>query len=261
MNKLQDMLKCAMCNQTFTSAPVVLDCCNVNICEHHVKENVKTNKKRKLFTCSLCEASHHVTNNKKFALNKTIENLLEIELAKMVNLGPTLVNLGEIFNKTNEEIKNLEFSSQKSNDLIKDPKNFIFETIAKLKRDVDLRREKLKEKIDEISIKMIDKLDNYQQECYDNIDKINLEEKTKDLVKEIESDLYEWTKDDKRMLIISEDSKRREIHTKAIQLDTKLVSLLKEVKEELMMNREWIYLENENIHFNEYEKELIQFEG
>ena len=56
MSKLQDLLKWAMCHQTFTSAPIVLDCCNVNICEHHVKDNVKTNKKRKLFTCFLCEA-------------------------------------------------------------------------------------------------------------------------------------------------------------------------------------------------------------
>ena len=101
-----------------------------------------------------------MTNNKKFAPNKTIENLLELEIAKIVKFGSTLVNLGDIFNKANDEIKNLESSSQKSNDLIKDPKNFIFERIAKLKRDVDLRREKLKEKIDEISNQMIEKLDN-----------------------------------------------------------------------------------------------------
>ena len=98
MNKLQDMLKCAMCNQTFTSAPIVLDCCNVNICEHHIEDNSTTNRKRKLFTCSLCEAPHDMTNNKKFALNKTIEKLLEKEI-------PKCANFGEIFNKTNEEIK------------------------------------------------------------------------------------------------------------------------------------------------------------
>ena len=34
---------------------------------------------------------------------------------------------------------------------------------------------------------MIKKLDNHQQGCFENIDKIKLEEKTKDLFKEIES--------------------------------------------------------------------------
>ena len=150
-------------------------------------------------------------------------------------------NFGEIFNKANEEIKNLESSSKKLNDLIKDPKNYIFETISKVKRDVDLRREKLKEKIDEISNEMINKLDNYQKECYENIDKIKLEEKTKDIFKEIESSLDEWTKEDERILVVSNDSKRKEICSKAIELDTKLFNRLNEFKEELMMNKCWIY--------------------
>ena len=223
MNKLQDLLKCALCDQTFTDTPIVLDCCNVTVCEHHIEENLATNRKRKIFTCSLCEAPHSITNNKKFATNKTLENLLKIEIDKEVDLG-------DIFNKTNEEIKNLESSSKKLNNLIKDPKNFIFKTISKLKRDIDLKREELKAKIDEISNEMIEKLDNYQKECYENIDKIKLEEKTKDLVKEIESDLDVWTKDNKRMLIVSNDSKRKEIHSKAFQLDTNVFKSLKELK-------------------------------
>ena len=136
----------------------------------------------------------------------------------------------------------------------------VFETISKLKRDVDLRREKLKAKIDEISNEMIDKLDNYQKECYENIDKIKLEEKTKDLVKEIESSLDEWTKEDERILVVSNDSKRKEICSKAFQLDTKLFSRLKELKEELMISQNWIYKENQKVS-KEYEKELIKFDG
>ena len=124
-----------------------------------------------------------------------------------------------------------------------------------------MRREKLKAKIDEISNEMIDKLNKCQEECYGNIDKIKLEERTKDLVKEIASDPDKWTKDDKRMLMVSNDLKRKEIHSKAIQLDTKLFNCLKELKEELMMNREWIYLKNEIFNFNQYKKELIQFDG
>ena len=123
----------------------------------------------------------HLTSNKKFSPNKTIEKLLEIEIAKFGNFG-------DIFYNANNKIKKLESSSQKLNDLIKDPKNFIFETVSKIKRDVDLRREKLKAKIDEISNEMIYWLINFQQECYENIDKIKMEEKTKDF--EINKLLY-----------------------------------------------------------------------
>ena len=63
------------------------------------------------------------------------------------------------------------------------------ENFQEIRFQLDMHREKLKEKIDKISNKMINKLENYQQECYDNIDKIKIEEKTKDLIKEIESDL------------------------------------------------------------------------
>ena len=124
-----------------------------------------------------------------------------------------------------------------------------------------MRREKLKEKIDEISNEMIKKLDNYQKECYENIDKIKLEEKTKDLFKEIESSLDEWTKEDERILMVSSDSKRKEILSKTIDFDIRLFNRLNELKEELMMNREWIYLKNEIFNFNQYKKELIQFDG
>ena len=62
------------------------------------------------------------------------------------------------------------------------------------------------------------------------------------------------------MLVVSNDSKRQEIRSKAIELDTKLFSLLKELKEELMMNQNWVYRQNEKVA-KEFEKELIQFDG
>ena len=107
---------------------------------------------------------------------------------------------------------------------------------------------------------MIKKLDNHQQGRFENIDKIKLEEKTKDLFKEIESSLDEWTKEDERILVVSNDSKRKEICSKAIELDTKLFNRLNEFKEELMMNKCWIYKKNEKVT-KEFEKELILFEG
>ena len=69
---------------------------------------------------------------------------------------------------------------------------------------------------------MIQKLDNYQKECNENIIKIKLEEKTKDMLKEIQENLDEWNKKDVSVLMISNDSKRKEIQSKAKELDTKI---------------------------------------
>ena len=239
MSNLNKLLKCAMCKQTFTSSPITLVCCNSTICEHHLHDQLKSYQGQKTFQCNLCQKSHKIFNTDR--LGKEI-------------------NIGNIFDQVNEEIEELIVSYQQINYLIKDPRNHIFQTISKLKRDVDLRREKLKEKIDDISNKMINKLENYQQECYDNIDKIKIEEKTKDLIKEIESSLNEWTNDNKRMLVVSNDSKRKEIHSKALQLDMNSFKRLNELEEELMMYKVCVYLENEMVE-RELEKELIQFDG
>ena len=47
MSKLQDILKCAMCKETFTGVPVILNCCNVTVCESHVNGEVTKSRKRK----------------------------------------------------------------------------------------------------------------------------------------------------------------------------------------------------------------------
>ena len=249
MNQLEDLLKCAMCKETFNGLPIILSCCQETICHQHLMDKSKSEEKKKKFQCTLCKTFHNIDNNKIFTVNKLAGKLLNLEN-----------DFGDVYVKAKKEIESLESTLNKVNDFINDPKNYIFETVSKLKRDVDLRREKLKEKIDEISNEMIEKLDSYQKECYENIVNINLEEKTKGMLDEIKKNLEEWTKDDKRILVVSNDSKIKEIHTNAIELDTKLFKLLKDLKIELTMNKVWTYKENENIS-KEFMKELIQFDG
>jgi ABC-type Zn uptake system ZnuABC Zn-binding protein ZnuA len=107
--------------------------------------------------------------NKRFVINKLAESMLKIELDK--------ISLGDAFIKVSKEIENLESSFNKFNWHIQDPRNFIYEHVSNIKRDVDLRKEKLKEKIDQICAEMIQKMDKYQQECYKNIESLKLKEK------------------------------------------------------------------------------------
>jgi hypothetical protein len=189
MSQIQDLLKCAICMDIFTGTPIVLPCCNKTVCEHHI-ENLKesaTSQKRKRFTCILCETLHDKAKCKKFATNKTIEKLLKIEIADKFS------NLGDVYVQTSNQVKSLEDNFCKVNNLIKDPKNFIYEKISDLKRDVDLGKEKLKAEIDEICAEIIEKLDKYQQDCYENIQSLNLEDKFSYFILEAQKYLDEWT--------------------------------------------------------------------
>jgi hypothetical protein len=252
MSQIQDLLKCAICKEIFTGTPVILPCCYKTVCEHHIENQDESvaSKKRKLFTCILCEASHDQTKCKKFASNETIEKLLKID---------NLANLGDIYVQTNNQLKLLERNFSKVNNLISDPKNFIFDEISALKRDVDLRKEKFKHEIDEICAEMIAKLDKYQQDCYENIQSLKLEENSSDTLLEVQKYLDEWTKDNKKLLIVSNDSKRKEIQSKAKELDMNLFDHYESLKEELTMNRYWFYEKNE-IVVDISKNELMQFE-
>ena len=148
-----------------------------------------------------------------------MEIVSEIEKTKKVNLG-------EIFAQSNKEIENLEASLKKIKDFNNDPKNFIYESVFELKRQVDLRKEKLKEEIDTLSSKMILELENFQEKCYENIANVKIEEKTSDFLKKLQENLAEWTKEDKRKLLISDDSERKRIMSKAIELDKKILDCL-----------------------------------
>ena len=101
---------------------------------------------------------------------------------------------------------------------MQDPKNFIFEHVSELRRQVDIRREKIKEKIDNVCVKMIQKLDDFQKDCYDNIQNKTLQESNRDLINEVQSKLDEWNANNKHLLLHSKDAKRKEIELKSIAL-------------------------------------------
>ena len=139
MNQIQDILKCAMCKDTFTSAPITLICCKSTICKHHLQEQLKKNEGQKTFKCIICEVSHTIKdNNKIYIANKIVEEILGTKILQEIETIKR-ANFGDIFSLTNTEIKKLESSFHKINDLINDPKNYIYGIISKLKGDIDLR--------------------------------------------------------------------------------------------------------------------------
>jgi hypothetical protein len=131
--------------------------------------------------------------------------------------------------------------------MVQDPKNFIFEHVSELRRQVDIRREKIKEKIDNVCVKMIQKLDHFQKDCNDNIPDKTLQESNRDLINEVQSKQDEWNANNKHLLLLSKDTKRKEIELKSIELDIKLHERIKEMESKLLITKLGFILKT--IHF------------
>ena len=246
MEDFQDLLKCAICNNQYQDTPVSLICCGATVCKNHIEEKFEENsKKRKLYTCALCNESHEL-DSKRFAPNKTAEKLIKMKFDKL--------KMGKTYEEANKECETLETSLKQMNDLLKDPENFIYEHINELKRNTDLRREKFNSICDE----MIKKLGTYQQECYENIKKARIKEENEKLINETKACLDEWQQTNK--LLTLDDSKRVEIHTKAKELDEKLSVSLMKMKNELLMNKFWFHVPNKKVDAD-IQNELVLFEG
>jgi hypothetical protein len=247
MIQIRDLLKCAICHEIYTGTPIILPCCHKTICEHHTK------KPKHKYACDLCEAPHNMNKRKKFATNETIVKLLNIEI------NDKFANLGDIYVRATKQISSLEDKFCKVKDLIKNPKNFITKTIRDHKQQVDLRKEKLKTEIDVICAEIIQNLDKYQQQCYDNIQSLKLEENTSDTFLEIQEYIDEWTKDDKKLLMVSNDLKRREIEAKAKELDINLF-VRHEILTEKIMMKQVCFCRISASFVNDFKNELKQFE-
>ena len=248
------ILSCQLCNQFLKGTPITLSCCDATICSEHVQyRTVKVNESKSIqvFECELCQCSHNM-KNKRFVVNKSVEKMLKLKFGQ--------IYLGEVYENANKEILNLESSLKKISDMVQDPKNFIFEHVSELRRQVDIRREKIKEKIDNICVKMIQKLDDFQKDCYDNIPDKTLQESNRDLINEVQSKLDEWNANNKHLLLHSNDTARKEIELKSIELDKKLHERIKEMESKLLLDKTWIYFED-NKFIEELDNELIKCEG
>ena len=60
--------------------------------------------------------------------------------------------------------------------------------------------------------------------------------------------------------MVSDDAKRNEILSKASELDKKIFARLQKLENELLMEKVWSHEKNVKVT-EEFEKELIQFEG
>ena len=162
--------------------------------------------------------------------------------------------MGEIYEKTTLEIERLAQTYALVNASIQDPKKIINASLTHLKQNITMRKEKFILMCDQ----MIGELDVYENECLENIELNELAGKNKDFLDEIQTNLAKWNDENKHVLMASSDLERNEIRKRAQELNIKLDGRYKEIKSDILMNKLWIYQENEQVDF-ELQKELMKF--
>lgn len=196
IDKVKSLFDCSLCSKLLVG-PVTI-ACGKTICKVHLDEQLEnTAEKSNTYRCELCSKLHFVPEDG-FAINELIQRTLDIEL--------NTLKLSSSFNKCKENLEEATKLAGGIENITKDPENFIFEYFQKIKRNVDLRRERLKVETDEYSDKLINSIDALQSKCVNlskDITQPNIDECKKDLNQLVEQfDTFEI--DDHKIEDISE---------------------------------------------------------
>ena len=146
---IEEDITCSCCSKIYND-PVFLSCCGSNICKQHI-DSILANKEIKKPVCPFCNTE---IQNQTFYINRPLKNLIEKRELHKIEIDPKFENtLKKLKEKMNymEKVEN-------------DPDSIIFESISKLKRQVDLDREELKEKIDKLADEIIKTLESLEIE-------------------------------------------------------------------------------------------------
>ena len=150
-DQVETLFNCEICLKTVVS-PVTLPCGN-NVCQSHLQMHLG----KEQFRCQLCGDEHHVPK-KGFQINKNIQRGLEMELHKAFGSNPAFEECKSHIENAAKVIRQLEV-------LRDSPEGYIYDYFEEVKRQVDLRREKLKNEIDLASDQMIDRIERTRAEC------------------------------------------------------------------------------------------------
>lgn len=126
---VQSMFSCELCFNTFVS-PITMPC-GVTICQTHLNEFLKQK-------CIFCK-EHHARHMDNFQVNKSLQKMIDLQL-NTLKLSPSFEECKKSIAKLNETIDEIDL-------IYNDTQHFVFEYFEEIKRQVDLRKEKITESI------------------------------------------------------------------------------------------------------------------
>jgi hypothetical protein len=240
MNSIQELTKCDWCAKQLRGYPLLLTCCHVTVCSHHVSDQTRkhenkntTNKSnsKKIFWCKLCATRHDMTS-KKFPQNKVVNSLLKL----IVNE----IQLNKCYMQAAQECLNLKSTIDECNMFVLKPEFYIVEQVGEMRNQVFMRRDELKSIIDKQCETIIKSLDDFERDCFSNL-KVNLKlnkiEAITKLCQEIESKLDEWQTCLNRLVV--DEQAWDFIQQKAFFADDQLQNHLNDLKDDLLENKFW----------------------
>jgi ElaB/YqjD/DUF883 family membrane-anchored ribosome-binding protein/ribosomal protein L37AE/L43A len=179
MDKILDVIKCAICKNVMNS-PVILPCGH-SICKRHADEITDVDG---LITCNKCGRDY---SKQAFPPNEGLANIIETQIANM-DLGPKHKTAKDACDKLDMVIGQIE-------QLLKDPYYFSHEEINELQRQAQLKREELKNQIDNEFDKIYNKLEEFKTRCktHFSTNEYKIEaDKISEEVRNARSKLNEW---------------------------------------------------------------------
>lgn len=184
-------------------------------------------EKKNTFKCEICR-NEHIIPEEGFAVNKRIQNALNIKL-NTLKLPPMFYSCKKRIEEATEVSNEIEL-------ITKDPEIHIYEYFEEIKSQVDLRREELKHKIDKKSEEVIQSIENTKQDCLrvsKNVSKLSTEiENSKNELNTIKEQVDTFEIDDK---------KYEELKMTADIFKGKFSKMFHEYKESLLINQRLLF--------------------
>jgi hypothetical protein len=216
MNQIvRDLLSCKVCNDVFNE-PVILPC-GETICAKH-----DVDFKDKNISCTFCQ-KHHV-NTEPYPCNNTIQRLLDRHVHEL--------DFGEEYKSAVTSLKNLKESIQNYESLKDNAEDYINEHFAKLRSQVDLKREMLIQKINDSSDKLLSEIAALEIKCKENWIKSGCNLFKAEHIARIKSDMCEREKSLEKLVVNEKEWKK--INNRCRNNTDKLEKDLKVLEDDLL---------------------------
>lgn len=176
------------------------------------------------FQCGICQVEHYVPKEG-FAINKRIQNALDIQL-NTVKFNPVFEECKREIEKAKENASKIERNSE----------DYIYQYFEEIKRTVDLRREDLKLKIDTFSDKIIQSVESTKENC------LQLSIKVNQLTTELDKSKRELSELIARLdTFDTNEANFRDVMKKGVVLNETISQLLNGYKDSLIGNKEYSF--------------------
>ena len=219
IDQVESLFNCELCSKTYVE-PVTLPC-GSTVCLFHTLGQDS-------FKCNLCSEEHNVPKNG-FRVNKNLQNALDLQINKAFKANP-------VIQECRKHIENANTIIYKMKSLVNSSEDYIYEYFEEIKRQVDLRRERLKKEVDDCSDRAIAQVEKTKSDCMKI--SVSIQEKEKE-IEELEKGLQRL-KNEFDTLEVNE-ARFTGVKKELVFYECKLDEMLIAYQDEVRGNKEYLF--------------------